>query len=84
MTLTSKRCTAEIRITAKSKRIASSICDALAPDLSGFSKSGESASISLRGSNVIMKFEAKDVPSLRANLNSSLLLSGALIRCLTV
>lgn len=84
MTLTLTRCTSEIRISARSRRIARSICNALSPDLFAFSEHGESASIASEGTKVMMKFESNDVPSLRANLNSALLLADALIRCLTV
>ena len=84
MTLTLIRCTAEIRISARSKRVARSICNALSPDLFAFSEVGEKASISSEGANITMNFESNNVPSLRANLNSALLLWDALSRCLTV
>lgn len=83
-TLTSKKCTAEILISTKSKRIASSMKDALAPDLSMLSGEGEHAEIRLKGSKIFIKFETGEVASLRANLNSALLLASATYRCLTL
>jgi len=82
--LSSKSCTAEILISAKSKRVAESIRDALSPDLSMFSGNGESAEIILKGSKIFIRFESKDTSTLRANVNSALLLTGASFRCLTL
>ncbi|HKU48847.1 MAG TPA: KEOPS complex subunit Pcc1 [Nitrososphaera sp.] len=79
-----KSCTAEIVISAKSRRIASSIRDALSPDLSILPGNGQSAKLSLKGSNIILKFESSDLASLRAGLNSALLLASASFRCITV
>jgi tRNA threonylcarbamoyladenosine modification (KEOPS) complex Pcc1 subunit len=64
--------------------MAQSICDALAPDLSILSGRGERAKISLRGTDVLIEFQSEDVSSLRASVNSFLLLAGASMRCLTL
>jgi tRNA threonylcarbamoyladenosine modification (KEOPS) complex Pcc1 subunit len=82
--LTSENCAARIVISAKSKRMAHSIRDALAPDFLMFSLKGEIAKISLKGSKILVEFQSQDVSSLRASVNSVLLLAGASIRCLTL
>ncbi|HJS81922.1 MAG TPA: KEOPS complex subunit Pcc1 [Nitrososphaera sp.] len=80
----SKSCTAEILISAKSKRVAAAIRDALLPDLSMLSGKGESAEIILKGSRIFIRFESNDTSTLRANINSALLLAVASYRCLTL
>ena len=82
--LTSGNCAAKVVFSAKSKRMARSIRDALAPDLLFLSSGGDTARISLKGSEVLIEFQSQDVSSLRASLNSLLLLAGASMRCLTL
>jgi tRNA threonylcarbamoyladenosine modification (KEOPS) complex Pcc1 subunit len=83
-TLTSASCAARVVISAKSRRMAEAICNALAPDLPVLSARGERATISLDGARVLIEFQSKDVSSLRASVNSLLLLAGASARCLTL
>ena len=83
-TLRSKSCTAEILISAKSKRVAAAMRDALLPDLSMLSGKGESAEIFLKGSKIFIRFVSNDTSTVRANVNSALLLAGASFRCLTL
>jgi tRNA threonylcarbamoyladenosine modification (KEOPS) complex Pcc1 subunit len=83
MTLTLKSCKARIKVSLSNKRTANSLRAALSPDLSCLPKEGEgSARISLYKSSVIFKIEAEDISSLRANINSNLLLADASYRCL--
>ena len=81
--MTSTSCTAEIRISAKSEKIASSVCSALAPDLKRLPKDEGRATISLSGSSVVFKIETHDLATLRASVNSYLRLADASYRCLT-
>ncbi|MGH9992932.1 MAG: KEOPS complex subunit Pcc1 [Nitrososphaera sp.] len=83
-TLTSKNFGAEISISARSYRVASSVRAALEPDLGRLPKSDGRASISTTGTDVIFRIEAPDVPTLRAGVHSLLLLADASLRCLTL
>jgi tRNA threonylcarbamoyladenosine modification (KEOPS) complex Pcc1 subunit len=80
--LTLKSCRARIRISAKSKRAAASIRDALAPDLKRLPKTEGRAKISLSNSDVIFEIETPDVASLRASVNSYVRLADASYKCI--
>lgn len=84
MTLTLQSCRARIRISAKSRRAAASIRDALAPDLKRLPKAEGRAEISLKDSDIIFTIETPDVASLRASVNSYIRLADASYRCLTL
>lgn len=84
MTLTLKSYRARIRVSAKSKRAAAAICDALAPDLKRLPKNEGRAEISLKNSAVIFTIETGDIASLRASVNSYLRLADASYRCITL
>ena len=77
-------CRARIRISAKSRRAAISIRDALAPDLARMPKTEGRGEISLKNSDVIFDIETADVVSLRASLNSYIRLADASYRCITL
>lgn len=83
MTLTSENCTAEIRISTPSKRVAHSICASLSPDLSTI-PDGRRDQIRVQGSRVVISISSRDIASLRAALNSSLLLAEASFRCIAL
>lgn len=82
MTLQSYR--AKIRVSAKSRRAAASIRDALAPDLKRLPKTEGRAEISLKNSDVIFTIETGDIASLRASINSYIRLADASYRCITL
>lgn len=82
--MTSTKYAAEIVISIGSTRVAGSVCAALSPDFGTLSSSGENAKIRHRGQSVVINFESGDLASLRASLNSAILLAGACIRCLTL
>jgi len=82
--LTLKSCRARIRVSAKSRRAAASIRDALAPDLKRLPKIEGRAEISLINSDVIFDIETSDIASLRATVNSYVRLADASYRCLTL
>jgi tRNA threonylcarbamoyladenosine modification (KEOPS) complex Pcc1 subunit len=82
--LTSKSYRARIRVSAKSRRAAASIRDALAPDLKRLPKTGGKAEISLKNSDVIFTIETGDIASLRASVNSYLRLANASYKCITL
>jgi len=82
--LTSQSCRARIRISAKSRRAAASIRDALAPDLKRLPKAEGRAGIFLKNTDVIFDIETRDVASLRASVNSYVRLADASYRCLTL
>jgi tRNA threonylcarbamoyladenosine modification (KEOPS) complex Pcc1 subunit len=84
MTLNLKGCKSEIKVSANSKRIATAVFDALAPDLAHVPKTDYSAEICLKNSDIIFKIETSDIASLRANINSYLRLVDASYRCLTL
>lgn len=75
--MTLANCRARIRISAKSRRAAASIYDALAPDLKRLPKTEGRAEISLINSDVIFDIETRDVASLRASVNSYIRLADA-------
>lgn len=81
--MTLKNCRARIRISAKSRRAAASIRDALAPDLNHLPKTEGRAEISLKNSNVIFDIESPDIASLRASVNSFIRLANASYNCIT-
>ena len=83
-TLTSKKCRAEIRVSTSSQRVANSVSAALAPDLKRLPKGDGSAEISLEGTIIIFRIETSDLPTLRASIHSFLMLSSAVLHCLTV
>jgi tRNA threonylcarbamoyladenosine modification (KEOPS) complex Pcc1 subunit len=80
--LTSKRYRARIKVCAKSRPVASSIRDALAPDLRRLPKTECTAKISLKDSDVIFTIETEDVASLRASINSYVRLAEASYKCI--
>ena len=80
--MTLKSCRARIRISAKSRRAAASIRDALAPDLKRLPKTEGRAEISLSNSDVIFEIETPDVASLRASVNSYVRLADASYKCI--
>lgn len=82
MTLKSYR--ARIRVSAKSRRAATSIRDALEPDLKRLPKADGRAEISLKNSDVIFTIETNDIASLRASVNSYIRLADASYRCTTL
>lgn len=82
--MTLKSCRARIRVSAKSRRAAISIRDALAPDLARLPKTEGRAEISLKNSDIIFDIETADVSSLRASVNSYIRLADASYRCLTL
>ncbi|HEV8405307.1 MAG TPA: KEOPS complex subunit Pcc1 [Nitrososphaera sp.] len=82
MTLKSYR--AKIRISTKSRRVATSIRDALAPDLKRLPKTEGRAEISLKNSDVIFTIETVDIASLRASINSYIRLGDASYKCITL
>ena len=82
MTLKSYR--AKIRVSTKSSRAATSIRDALAPDLKHLPKTEGRAEISLKNSDIIFIIETNDIASLRASVNSYLRLVDASYRCITL
>ncbi len=71
-------------VSAKSRRAAASIRDALAPDLERLPKAEGRAEISLKSSDVIFTIETGDVVSLRANINSYIRLVDASYKCTTL
>ena len=80
MTLKSYR--ARIRVSPKSRRVAASIRDALAPDLRRLPKTEGRAEISLKDSDVIFDIETPDIASLRASVNSYIRLADASYKCI--
>lgn len=80
--MTLKNCKARIRISAKSRRTAASIRDALAPDLARLPKTEGRAEISLKNSDIIFEVETPDIVSLRASINSYIRLADASYRCI--
>lgn len=84
MILNSKSYKARITISARSNRIAASICHALAPDLRLMPAADCRSEISLKNSKVIFKIETSDIASLRASINSYLRLTDASHKCLTL
>ena len=84
MTLNLKGYKSKIKVSAKSKRIATAVCNALAPDLHLISKADGRAEICLKDSIIIFKIETSDIASLRANINSYLRLVDASYKCLTL
>lgn len=75
---------AKIRISAKSRRVATSIHDALAPDLKRLPKTEGRTDISLKNSDVVFTIETNDIASLRASVNSYLRLADASYKCITL
>jgi tRNA threonylcarbamoyladenosine modification (KEOPS) complex Pcc1 subunit len=84
MTFNLKEYKAKIKVSAKSKRVAAAVRDALAPDLQLMPKTDGRAEISLKNSDVIFKIETSDIASLRASINSYLRLADASYKCLTL
>jgi tRNA threonylcarbamoyladenosine modification (KEOPS) complex Pcc1 subunit len=84
MTLTLKGYKSKIKVSAKSKRIAAAVCDALAPDLYFMSKTDGRAKICLKNSDFVFEIETSDIATLRANINSYLRLADASYKCLTL
>lgn len=82
--MTLKSCRAKIRVSAKSRRVAASIRDALAPDLKRLPKTEGRAEISLKNSNIIFTIETDDIASLRASINSYIRLADASYKCITL
>jgi tRNA threonylcarbamoyladenosine modification (KEOPS) complex Pcc1 subunit len=84
MTLNLKGYKSEIKVSANSKRVATAVFDALAPDLTVMPKTDYRAEICLKNSDIIFKIETSDIASLRANINSYLRLVDASYKCLTL
>ena len=84
MTLILKSCRAKIKVSVKSRRVAASIRNALAPDLKRLPKTEGRAEISLKNSDVIFTIETGDISSLRASINSYLRLADASYKCITL
>jgi tRNA threonylcarbamoyladenosine modification (KEOPS) complex Pcc1 subunit len=84
MTLNSKSYKARIIVSSRSRRIATSICHALAPDLRLMPATDCIPEISIKSSKVIYKIETDDIASLRASINSYLRLADASYKCLTL
>lgn len=82
--MTLKSYKAKIRISTKSRRVATSIRDALAPDLKRLPKTEGRARISLKDSDVVFTIETADIASLRASINSYIRLADASYKCITV
>jgi len=86
--LTLKNYRARIRISAKSKRLAASIHDALAPDLVRLpiagGELGGRTKIFLENSDIILDIVTPDIASLRASINSCIRLADASYRCLHI
>ncbi|MGI0048028.1 MAG: KEOPS complex subunit Pcc1 [Nitrososphaera sp.] len=82
--MTSKSYRARIKLSAKSRRVATSIRDALAPDLKRLPKTEGRAEISLKNSDIVFTIETNDIASLRASVNSYLRLADASYRCITL
>lgn len=82
--MTLKSCRAKIRVSAKSRRVAASIRDALAPDLKRLPKTEGRAEISLKNSDIIFTIETDDIASLRASINSYIRLADASYKCITL
>jgi tRNA threonylcarbamoyladenosine modification (KEOPS) complex Pcc1 subunit len=84
MTLNLRGYKSKIKVSAKSKRIAAAVCDALAPDLLLMPKTDGRAEICLKNSDIIFEIETSDIASLRASINSYLRLVDASYKCLTL
>ncbi len=84
MTLNLKSYKARIKISTRSKRVATGICQALAPDLRLTPSTGSTAQIFLKNSEVVFKIETSDIASMRASINSYLRLADASYKCLTL
>ena len=82
MTLKSYR--AKIKVSVESKRAATSIRDAILPDLRRLPKTDGTASISLKKSAIIFTIKTNDIASLRASVNSYLRLADASYKCVTL
>lgn len=82
--MTLKSYKAKIRVYAKSRRVATSIRDALAPDLKRLPKTEGRAEISLKNSEVLFAIETADIASLRASINSYIRLADASYKCTTL
>lgn len=82
--MTSQSCRARIRVSARSRRAASSIRDALAPDIRHLPKTEGRATISLSNSDVIFDIKTPDIASLRASVNSYIRLADASNKCITL
>jgi tRNA threonylcarbamoyladenosine modification (KEOPS) complex Pcc1 subunit len=82
--LTSKSYRARIKISPRSRRVAESIRDALAPDLKRLPKTEGRAGISLKNSDIIFTIETDDIASLRASVNSYIRLADASCKCITL
>jgi tRNA threonylcarbamoyladenosine modification (KEOPS) complex Pcc1 subunit len=84
MTLTLKSCRARIKISPGSRRVATSIRDALSPDLKRLPKTEGRAEISLKNSDIVFTIETGDIASLRASINSYIRLADASYKCITL
>jgi tRNA threonylcarbamoyladenosine modification (KEOPS) complex Pcc1 subunit len=84
MTSTLKSYRAKIKISPRSRRVATSIRDALAPDLRLLPKTEGRAEISLKNSDIVFTIETGDIASLRASVNSYIRLADASYKCITL
>ncbi|HXV45043.1 MAG TPA: KEOPS complex subunit Pcc1 [Nitrososphaera sp.] len=84
MTSTLKSYRAKIKISPRSRRVAVSIRDALAPDLKRLPKAEGRTEISLKNSDIIFTIETNDIASLRASVNSYIRLADAAYKCITL
>lgn len=82
--MTLKSCRARIRISAKSRRAAGSVRDALAPDLKRLPKTEGRAEIFVVNSDVIFDIVTPDIASLRASMNSYIRLADTSYKCITL
>lgn len=82
MILTLKNYKASIKLLTKDKLIATSICDALAPDLKTLQNHECSTEVFLDDSSVIFRMETQDIATLRASVNAYLRLSDVSYQCL--
>ncbi|MDQ5875243.1 MAG: CTAG/PCC1 family protein [Thermoproteota archaeon] len=83
-TLNLKSYKARIKVSARSKRVAAGIYDALAPDLRLMSSTSSRVEIFLKNSQLIFEIETSDIASMRASINSYLRLADASYKCLTL
>jgi tRNA threonylcarbamoyladenosine modification (KEOPS) complex Pcc1 subunit len=83
-TLNLKSYKARIKVSARSKRVAAGIYQALAPDLRLMSSTSSGVEIFLKNSQLIFEIETSDIASMRASINSYLRLADASYKCLTL
>ena len=75
---------AKIKVTTRSKRMASGIYYALTPDLRMLRAGDNTSALSLKQTHVVFKIVTSDIASLRASVNSYLRLADASYKCMMV